>query len=786
MLGAAACAGALAWVAPVATSVATAFALVAVARAGRTITAFVAALLFLIGSWRASGAIATHEVAREAAIRAGPWPARIELTGQIARSPVLAGDALRVDVDVPGRGLVALHVPHEDGASSSNGLARGDVVRAIAQVAPLDRFWNEGTGDPRPMQARRGVVLSGGVQAIEVVRHGAGLRAFVDRGRAHVRRRILATFAPDARAMARALVLGEDDVAPDDRRAFRKSGLAHLLAVSGMHLVIVAASIVAAVRALLVRVPAIAARWDASRFACAVGIPLVWMYADLAGGSGSAVRAAWMMSAALGARIVDRRPDAWRSAGLSVVALAISDPLAAFDASFVLSALATAGLLALARPIEASIDRRLPRIPSFARKALAATVSATIACTPVLACMAPDLSFGSVIANVVAVPVGEAAALPLCLAHAVLAPWPAAERGCAMAASGALAVVRAVAHAFSWAVIPVPAPTAAQLAALVSAVATALVAKRFARVRVGVAGALVIVFLELVARMRGAPRGVLRATFLDVGQGDAALIDLPDGSAMLIDGGGIVGSPVDVGERAVAPLLRARRRGRIDVVVLSHPHPDHFLGLATALEGIEVGALWDTGQGEVEGAGPAYDALLAAMRARSVPILRPRELCGRRALGGATIEVLAPCPAIDGDHGANDNSFVLRIRHGSRALLFAGDAERFEEGVLVAREAREAGTMHADVLKVGHHGSRTSSTPAFVAAVAPSVAILSCGIRNRFGHPHAATIETLLGAGARVLRTDREGGVTVTTDGESLDVETAQPRSTTPMNGRLR
>jgi competence protein ComEC len=583
--------------------------------------------------------------------------------------------------------------------------------------------------------------------------------------------------------MARALVLGEDDVAPEDRRAFRRSGLAHLLAVSGMHLVIVAVSIVSALRALLLRMPALAVRWDVGRFACAAGIPLVWIYADLAGGSGSAVRAAWMMSAALVARVLGRRPDAWRSAGLAAVAMAIGDPLAAFDPSFVLSALATAGLLALARPIEGAIERRVPRLPAFVRTAVSATAAATIACTPVLACMAPDLSLGSIVANVVAVPLGEAAALPLCLAHAVLAPWPAAERGCAIAASGALAAVRAVAHAFAWAVVRVPSPTAAELAALVSGASLLFVARRFSRMRVVLATVAVVLLLEAVVRVRAAPRGVVRATFVDVGQGDAALIDLPDGSAMMIDGGGIVGSPVDVGERAIAPLLRARRRGRIDVVVLSHPHPDHFLGLASALEGIEVGAIWDTGQGESEGAGPAYDALLAAMRARGVPVLRPADLCGTRRVGGAIVEVLAPCPGIDGDHGANDNSFVLRLRHGARALLFAGDAERFEEGVLLARDRA---AVQADVLKVGHHGSRTSSTPAFVGAVAPRVAVVSCGIRNRFGHPHPSTIEALLGAGVLVHRTDRDGTVIVTTDGASLDVETAQPRSTTPMNGRLR
>jgi competence protein ComEC len=272
--------------------------------------------------------------------------------------------------------------------------------------------------------------------------------------------------------------------------------------------------------------------------------------------------------------------------------------------------------------------------------------------------------------------------------------------------------------------------------------------------------------LELRARAEGAPTARLRATFLDVGQGDAAIVDLPDGSAMVIDGGGLVGSPTDVGARVLAPALRARRRRDVSIVVLSHPHPDHFGGLATGLSAMRVGALWDTGQGEREGTSGAYAGLLASMRTRGAAVRRPASLCGEHVIGGARAEVLAPCPAPKADRGANDNSFVVRIAYGGRAILFVGDAEHEEEEELLALGAR----LRADVLKVGHHGSRTSSSPAFLAAVAPTEAIVSTGVRNRFGHPHPTTMTALARAGPRIWRTDRDGAVTVTTDGASLDV----------------
>jgi competence protein ComEC len=262
------------------------------------------------------------------------------------------------------------------------------------------------------------------------------------------------------------------------------------------------------------------------------------------------------------------------------------------------------------------------------------------------------------------------------------------------------------------------------------------------------------------------PAGALRVTVLDVGQGDAALIDLPDGSAMLVDGGGFVGSPVDTGARVILPFLRARRRSRVDVVVLSHPHPDHFGGLASTLPAIEVGELWDSGQGEDQGAGPTYAGLLAGARARGVSVRRPTTLCGpARQIGGATVEVLAPCPTYAPDAGANDNSLVVRITYGGRSALLVGDAEHAEEALLVRLGALR---IQADFLKVGHHGSRTSTSPAFLAAVSPSFATISSGVRNRFGHPHPVALATLEARGVAIARTDRGGEIVLETDGEAI------------------
>jgi competence protein ComEC len=177
---------------------------------------------------------------------------------------------------------------------------------------------------------------------------------------------------------------------------------------------------------------------------------------------------------------------------------------------------------------------------------------------------------------------------------------------------------------------------------------------------------------------------------------------------------------------------------------------------------ISVGELWDTGQGEAHGAGPTYAALIAGLRRRGIPIRRPDTLCGRHELGGAIVEVLSPCPSFLPDESANDNSLVLRISYGSRAALLVGDAEAAAERALLARNAS---SLRADLLKLGHHGSRTSTTPDFLAAVSPSVAVVCSGVRNRYGHPDPGVMRALAARGVLAARLDRGGDVVWETDG---------------------
>lgn len=814
-------------VAPLATSAAFVGTLVVLGRRLGSREQVVLFIAFACGGIRAHLMLGEYQRAWVAARDGVGSPKRCFAEAMIESSPALYGDKLsfvaalsRIDCEGahPAEPLTARLVAPLDAA-----LGRGDRVELVGDLGIIEARQNHDLPSPWPSLARRRAVVSGAVFDITPLERGRGLARTIDSTRSYVRERIQATFPPEAEPFARALVLGESDLSEHDNEAFRKSGLMHILAVSGTHLVFAVVALVRALTFLLVRLEVLSARFDVGRLGCSAGVALSLLYADFAGGSGSAWRAAFMLSAAFLAKALGRASSASRSLGFAFLTGFLFDPLTAFDVSFLLSAAATAGLLWIGPHLTAPCERLPSRVARFVAESVAATIASMLPCAPLLAVMSPDLTLAGIVANVLAAPFGEFVSLPLCLLHTLLAPLPTLERGVALVASGGLLAVKQIAHEAAQLEslsIRTPPPSSWHFAVLVVAGAgffDALGAKRresesrrdkaaptkarydlsllprrsdfgtrlallealrhFSRAaslrRDAVilcawllAGALGLYVLELGARRFGAPRGELRATVLDVGQGDATLIDLPNGELWLVDGGGTVGSPVDPGERVILPTLRARRRERLDVVILSHPHPDHFLGLLSVLKTVPVRELWDTGQGEAHGAGPAYAELFAVARERGTIIRRPEELCGVYALpGGARVSVLAPCPSYVPERGANDNSFVIKLTYGERSMLLMGDAEETLEHDLVRRLRHE---LSSDVLKVGHHGSRTSSSEALLSQVRPRFATVSTGLRNRFGHPHAEAIKRLDRYGVVTLRTDRWGSLMLRTDGVAL------------------
>ena len=287
-------------------------------------------------------------------------------------------------------------------------------------------------------------------------------------------------------------------------------------------------------------------------------------------------------------------------------------------------------------------------------------------------------------------------------------------------------------------------------------------------------GITLVLLTILVATHPFAPalnRGRLEVSVLDVGQGDSIFVAFPDGRTMLIDGGGQSGSEwvsghrsgIDIGEEVVSPYLWSRGIKRLDVVALTHAHHDHLDGLHSVIQNFRVGELW-IGRDEETA---AFESLLKEAQERGIRVVHETG-GGKFNWAGVDGDVLWPADITPVNDASNDNSLVLRLEDGAVRFLLPGDIQKKVEQRLVAEHA----DLSADFLKVPHHGSKTSSTPDFIAAVAPKVAVVSDGEANPFGHPAPGTVERYAQAGVRLLRTDRDGAVTAITDGRAMAVTT--------------
>jgi competence protein ComEC len=268
-------------------------------------------------------------------------------------------------------------------------------------------------------------------------------------------------------------------------------------------------------------------------------------------------------------------------------------------------------------------------------------------------------------------------------------------------------------------------------------------------------------------------RGALEVDVLDVAQGDSILVISPKGSTLLIDGGGRFAGfrgreempGPDPGEEAVSAYLWSRGIQRLDAVALTHAHQDHIGGLKAVLENFQVGRLWLGRETET----PALGQLKKIAEVRHIPI--EYELRGQSFLwDGVQVDFLWPQipPEEIGRSAQNNDSLVVRLQYKERSVLLPGDAEKQAEYAMLSET--EAGKLHADVLKVGHHGSKNSTMPEFLESVGPRIAIISAGEQNPYGHPSPELLERLRGSGTRILRTDEEGAVRVVTDGHGIRV----------------
>jgi DNA internalization-related competence protein ComEC/Rec2 len=620
---------------------------------------------------------------------------------------------------------------------------RGDEVRleGVLRVPDDEEFAEalERKGIPAQLQlqtfTRRGPATSAFVRATQSTREVVA--SSIER-----------VFPREEAGLLLGLLLGDDSqLDPSLERDFRASGLSHLLVVSGGNVAMVLAPVLAATAILRL------SRWP--KFA--VGFGAVAFFTILTGAEPSVLRAGVMACLAL-VGVLSGRPRTTASIlSAAVLGLLVLDPWLVWSVGFQLSVTATAGMVALASPLADRFGRLLPRSVATAA---GATISAQLGVTPILLYHFHEVPLVTLPANLAAFPLVAPSLLLGAIGAGAGAVWLPAGKLVGALALLPMRWLELVADHLGKA--PVGYLTA-EGGPLVLVGGTAIVAAIVVWIRTGwkpsrpltaVAIATMPFFVWASALGSGPPDG-FTVRFFDVGQGDAALITTPEGAAVLVDGGP---------ERdQVATELSALGIKRLDIVVASHPHADHIVGLPTVLARLPVGLLLQPGCDEEPSLLQAD--LDRAIADEGVTVRKPR--AGATFwLGSLRLDVLSPDRCWTGtESDANNDAIVIRATYRNDIVLIASEPEEPAQEWLL-----ESGVdLRADILKVPHHGAATS-VPEFFDAVQADAAIVSVG-ENDYGHPTAFTLDALAASGAQVWRTDRQGTITVVFAGLTPTVE---------------
>lgn len=706
----------------------------------------------------------------------------------------------------------------------------GEHIRAVVRLLPPEVYRDPGAWSRADYLLNQGITSTASVSVERVERLGHAEGRFLSCRIAvlqHVTSARLLALPAAMQGLPAALRLTNDDaemlaaMTTGDRTYltntlrvdFERTGSFHMLVVSGFHLAIVAGCFFWIARKLrLPRVPA-----------TLVTILASYGYALFTGFATPVQRSLWMIAVYLLGRLFYRERSPMNAIGFASLCLLAVSPRSLFDASLQMTLLAVVAIAGVAAPLlqgtthpylSATRDLRLialdvklpPAVAQFrvtlrmiairlgaatstrigwrafpwtVRLALRCIELTVVSCVVELVMALPMAAYFHRI-TIFALPV-NIFILPLLvllmpaalLTVVALAVWPSVALVPAMAVTILLHFGVGLVRIFGSLALGdfrIPAPLAWQSAAFCLLLAAAVVLARGGRWqrRFTWAALALAAFVSVAPRPIDHSRTALLVEAIDVGQGDSLLLITPDGKTMLVDGGGLGGGPgqapqeFDIGEEVVSPALWARGIRHLDVVALSHAHSDHMGGLPAILRNFHPDELWVGNNPRVA----SYNALLdeAARLRVKVRALRAGDSL---ALGDTQVNVLAPFREyVPGAEPANNDSLVLHAAYGVTSVMLEGDAEEPVEQAMLAE-----GGLKSTLLKVGHHGSATSTRPAFLARVDPQWAVISCGLRNRYGHPRREVLAALQAADVRTLSTDINGATCFELDGKNTVAE---------------
>lgn len=663
-----------------------------------------------------------------------------------------------------------------------------DIIRLRGRILEPHGFRNPGGFDYPAFLARQRIFATLSVrsfQNVNVLRRGRGFVRSIQDMRERIRKHFLQATSGQGSAVLLAMVLGEEGcLAEETRDRFMAAGVTHILSISGSHLGLVAFTCFGLLRWLLLLLPEpvylrLTLHMDPRKISAACTVLPVVFYAFLAGGQTATIRSLIMILAVLAAVLLDRGNRLLHSLAAAAACILMTEPLALYEISFQLSFLSVLSI----GYVVTTWNETVAPAHGFLRLwwgrivlLILVSLSAGLASAPLTAYYFNQVSLIGIVSNIIVVPFAGLVVVPLGLASGLLSlvldrlPFPALNQA---AADSFSALVGFFSH-IPRSQLRLPSPSIPALLAsgifLLSAAVLfrAWLAARFRPLersqrvpRAAIASlALSVVVLLPSALSFLAHLQEARITYLDVGQGDSSLIELPSGKVILVDGGGTRDNRFDIGKRVVAPYLWNRGVSKIDLIVLSHPHPDHMNGLFAVLRTFDVREIWMHG---LDTHLPGYDAFLASLRDGNVT----RKIASAEALpvriGEAEFSVMHPAKgfaarsrkAYDAE---NNRSLVVRVDFQEKTLLFTGDIGEEAERMIT----RSSRGFACDIIKVPHHGSRSSSTGAFLSRFRSRAAVVSVGRGNPYGHPSEEVLKRYERIGSRILRTDRDGAVIVT------------------------
>ncbi|MFZ7126044.1 MAG: DNA internalization-related competence protein ComEC/Rec2 [Desulfobacterales bacterium] len=662
--------------------------------------------------------------------------------------------------------------------------APGDRVQFNGKLRPLRNFGNPGGFDYRRYQAFKGIHASAYTSGkhLSVLPGAAGPSGLkgVAEFRSFVVRMIDRHAPPEAAAVLKALLVGDrSGISRELRDRFSRTGVGHLLAISGLHVGIVATTVYGLLALLMSRVPLLLERaWV--RKAASIGTAVsVIGYGALAGGSPSTQRAVIMVLLFLASFWIDRDGDLFGFIALAAIGICVIDPPAVFSLSFQLSFAAVLTIVAGMRRFGFEPDTAASlRVRAMRRLigSLMVSVLAVVGTLPLAMGAFGEVSIIGVGVNLVAVPLVGFGVLPLGLFSVAISGAAPEAAGLGFSLCGRmidlLLYLLEVVSDLDYAAVLAPSLTPIETCLYYALLATLLLAGASRWRNALLLGLTVAVLVDgaFWYHERFGHRE-LRITALDVGQGASTLVEFPGGHIMLIDGGGFSSNRLfDVGRRIVSPVLRYKKILTVDTMVLSHANADHMNGLYAIADRFRVKRLWISG-GRTDS--ESFRNFSALVSNRNIPVSQVHRNRPPESIGPVRVSILHPPEGWDGAGGRSgpdldDHSVVVKLETDAVGVLAPGDIRMKAESDILRWST--PGQVRSEILFAPHHGSRTSSSRSFIDAVRPRVVIASAGWSNRFGFPHPETIERYRHRGCMMFRTDLDGAVLIRVDGRRVAI----------------